>query len=1510
MRRLGPALLLVLLIGMFGAPAAPALAATITVNSTSGKVANDNDPNTCTLFEAVKAANQDQAVDGCVAGSGTIPDLITFSVSGQIKLEGTLFINSEIAIQGPIAISGDGNVSLFNVQSSGVLSLSTLTLEAAKNSAILNMNGDLNIVAVSFENNEANNGGAINSSGANSDINIAGSSFIGNKAADLGGAIRSTGGNLTIAASNFNGNSAGEQGGAIANDNANGRAGEISDSLFAGNVVEDSNDDRGGGAIANRGELTIIRSSFDGNLAPQANGGAISNGSDGVLLIRDSSLNGNLVGIPVVAERAGGAVYNQGELTVRRSLLLNNAAAGRGGGLANDRTGTVNLSNSTLVANAAGSEGGALANFNSQTGNQAGSTITVRNATITNSAAPNAGSAIFNGSGHTVALGNSIVADSATANCNTLLDSLGSNLVSDASCANAGSDQVVGDPLLGGLAFNGGPLAALLSRKPEPGSPAVDAGDPAICADAEVANEDQRGDPRPQDGDGNGSEICDIGAIESETRAAGYGSTPVQGNSINFGKAVAGQGTVSVGIEVFETGNAPLNVGGPLLSGSHPGDFAVTSLLPLTIADGANPQLIELTCTPTALGQRSATLILTTNDPNLPTVSYNLNCNGTETPVAGFGSAPPAPGPVSLGEALINVGVTKPISVFENGETELTVSNPSFRGANPTEFSVDLSNFPINISDGGAAQNIAVRCTPAAPGIRTAILDLQTNDPNQATVSFNLTCIGIDAPSPPLALTANSVANADIAGAFGPYGIIVSPNGAQVYAGDAGDALLTQFAWDAGSRQLSRQDIYRSPNETGLEGIRHLAFSPDGKYLYAAAANADAVLAFRRSSENGNLTQIDTVKQGDPVNCNFPNIPACPQFTGIDGAFDVVVSPDGRHVYVSSVNDDAVVVLERDQETGLLSDEFILDPPFGVYHIQTFSNPALLDEASGMAMSPDGKYLYVAGSSSDRIVILERNANSGEVSLVDSVADLDRVIHLAISPDGAHLYAALSNANSLVAFQRDPVDGRLNLVDSYVNGTTGISGLADPRSVTVDPAGKYVYVTGYDDDSLVVFERNSATGTLLPAQVISAANGGPALNGARHSAVRPDGSVVFVTAFAGQQVVALSRANPLPTLNSLSPGAVSSGSAGFTLSVKGSNFLPESQVIFGGTARPTSFINSDELRIEVSAADIAAAGSINVRVNNPAPGGGSSSDGLLVIQAPGANPIPTVDQLTPAGTAAGAGTLTVGIEGAGFLPGSVAQWNGSDRPTAYVSENYLEMQLSAANLAAPGQNAVSVRNPAPGGGNSNPVAFTVAAPGENPSPAISRLNPAFLTAGSLSGSSLEISVFGSNFVAGSQVQWNSEPRPTSYISPGELRVEVSAADLAEPGKADVSVVSPAPGGGKSNLVAFSIGASGDNPVPAPAAFSLADNGNGSYTLTLTGSGFVAGSQVRWNGADLPTTLISETELSALISLDALASGRGIITVVNPPPGGGSSLSLIYQANGNGPSRVWLPLVRR
>ena len=71
-------------------------------------------------------------------------------------------------------------------------------------------------------------------------------------------------------------------------------------------------------------------------------------------------------------------------------------------------------------------------------------------------------------------------------------------------------------------------------------------------------------------------------------------------------------------------------------------------------------------------------------------------------------------------------------------------------------------------------------------------------------------------------------------------------------------------------------------------------------------------------------------------------------------------------------------------------------------------------------------------------------------------------------------------------------------------------------------------------------------------------------------------------------------------------------------------------------------------------------------------------------------------------------------------------------------------------------------------------------------------------------------------------------------------------------------------------------------------------GSGNFTLTVYGTNFVGSSEVHWNGALRPTAYTSPTQLTAEIpAADIASEGSAGITVVNPPPNGGTSNALTF-----------------
>jgi YVTN family beta-propeller protein len=123
-----------------------------------------------------------------------------------------------------------------------------------------------------------------------------------------------------------------------------------------------------------------------------------------------------------------------------------------------------------------------------------------------------------------------------------------------------------------------------------------------------------------------------------------------------------------------------------------------------------------------------------------------------------------------------------------------------------------------------------------------------------------------------------------------------------------------------------------------------------------------------------------------------------------------------------------------------------------------------------------------------------------------------------------------------------------------------------------------------------------------------------------------------------------------------------------------------------------------------------------------------------------------------------------------------------------------------------------VTNPAPDGGTSNAIDFSVIS-GASLVPTISFLSPSCAPAGEQFVDSVDnqLTVVGDNFVPSSVVRWNGSDRPTTFDSNAVLTAQISASDIAAAGTAAVTVFNPAPSGGSSSASTFAVTTGADDP---------------------------------------------------------------------------------------------------
>jgi len=352
-----------------------------------------------------------------------------------------------------------------------------------------------------------------------------------------------------------------------------------------------------------------------------------------------------------------------------------------------------------------------------------------------------------------------------------------------------------------------------------------------------------------------------------------------------------------------------------------------------------------------------------------------------------------------------------------------------------------------------------------------------------------------------------------------------------------------------------------------------------------------------------------------------------------------------------------------------------------------------------------------------------------------------------------------------------------------------------------------------------------------------------------------------------------------PEVTSVSPDKATVGSVGPSIVVAGTNFVPRSIVQLDGAPLATSFVSGTELRATIPTSKLATVAVLRLSVGTSPPGGGASKEITFEVQNPGA----TLTSLSPLSVVAGTGPTTLTASGTGFVPGAKVVFGATDLTTTFTSSTSLDATIPASLLLNTGSVPVTVVNPAPGGGASASIAFTIA----NPQAAVQAINPSAAFVGS---AALTLTVNGGGFVAGSNVLFNGTVLATTFVNGTKLQATVPASSLGAAGDFPIAVSNPPPGGGLTAPVVFRV------QYPAPQVTSLAPStgavGSGPTDVVVTGLGFFITSQITFDGAPAATTYQDTTHLKATLTAAQLASAGTIsVRVVNSAPGGGTSAAL-------------------
>lgn len=311
-------------------------------------------------------------------------------------------------------------------------------------------------------------------------------------------------------------------------------------------------------------------------------------------------------------------------------------------------------------------------------------------------------------------------------------------------------------------------------------------------------------------------------------------------------------------------------------------------------------------------------------------------------------------------------------------------------------------------------------------------------------------------------------------------------------------------------------------NDTSFDGLRDptrvSVVSPDGEHVYVSSRTDDEVVAFRRNPDSGRLALLEVIE-----------LTGLMQGTGrytaeLFGYSDMAISADGRQIYLLAHGSNGIVTLDREVDAG--SADFgrlsFVDALFdGDDPDPAAPNPVTgLVDPAGLALSPDGENVYVAARGVPGFVVtFSRDDQTGalrfESSLERGQADAFGATVAGIGgarsivAAATYVYVAGESDNSVVVFNRTSAsEGRLSYERRYRNGEAGVSGIEAPRSLALSPDNEHLYVAGHGSTAIVTFRRTGSELAFIE-RLTSGSGGVEGLVGLQKLALSPDGEFLY-----------------------------------------------------------------------------------------------------------------------------------------------------------------------------------------------------------------------------------------------------------------------------------------------------------------------------------------------------------------------------------------------------------------
>jgi 6-phosphogluconolactonase len=267
---------------------------------------------------------------------------------------------------------------------------------------------------------------------------------------------------------------------------------------------------------------------------------------------------------------------------------------------------------------------------------------------------------------------------------------------------------------------------------------------------------------------------------------------------------------------------------------------------------------------------------------------------------------------------------------------------------------------------------------------------------------------------------------------------------------------LTTLKYDDKTNQFEKKNEILIP----YGGPCYISMSADSGYLFTA------------NYPNGSVTVVKLDNDGIPETIT-DTILYVKEEPDRSHAHMILQDPGGKHVYVTDLGLDRVVVYDFDKENGKLN--------------QIENGIASLPQKSGprhFTFNADGSKLYVINELGSIMTVFDVDKNQG-LKLIqtlptkkDNIIENNYCADIHLSSDGKFLYGSNRGENNIVTYKVGN-DGLLSLAGHTTCGGDW------PRNFVIDPTGRFILIGNQKSDYISVFRIDRKTG--LPSVALDSA---------------------------------------------------------------------------------------------------------------------------------------------------------------------------------------------------------------------------------------------------------------------------------------------------------------------------------------------------------------------------------------------------------------------------------------